>query len=130
MNRIEDWPTVLFNFVESRRHMPFAWGTNDCATFATEAVAAITGETLFTPPYDDALSAARYIEESGGIETLATALLGEPSAPLSLSRGDVALLLLDGRETLAICVGDRFVAPGEEQIFLYPHSLVLKGWKV
>ena len=130
MNRIDNWPRILDEYIEARRNEPFVWVTNDCATFATGAIAAITGETVFVPPYTDMTSAASYMAESGGIEALATSILGEPVAPLQVGRGDLALLLIAGRETLSVSVGGRFAAPGETNVLLYPMSSVLKGWKV
>ena len=46
MKRLEDWPERLAAFVEARRAMPFRWGQNDCALFAADAVAAVTGVDL------------------------------------------------------------------------------------
>lgn len=59
MTRVEDWPERLAAFIEQRRKMPFAWGSNDCALFAADAVCAITGVDLGEPfrgRYDDEAS--------------------------------------------------------------------------
>jgi hypothetical protein len=130
MNRIEGWPELLADYIASRREQPFEWATNDCATFATGAVEAITGEVLFVPPYTDVSSAAHYIDENGGVEAIATGLLGEPVPPLQLGRGDIGLVGLEDRQILAVCVGSHFIAPGENHILAYTLGYILMGWRI
>jgi hypothetical protein len=62
MTRTQDWAERLADYVEQCRDRPFEWGATDCATMAVGAVAAMTGETLWTPPYKDAASAAKYMD--------------------------------------------------------------------
>jgi hypothetical protein len=44
--RKANWQTLLHNFLEARKSAPFAWGANDCALFAADAVLAFTGTDL------------------------------------------------------------------------------------
>ena len=41
--RRADWPERLAEFIEARRLEPFAWGKNDCALFAADAVNLLIG---------------------------------------------------------------------------------------
>jgi hypothetical protein len=44
--RKQNWQTLLHAFLEARKRAPFAWGSNDCALFAADAVHAMTGVDL------------------------------------------------------------------------------------
>jgi hypothetical protein len=46
ISRKPNWETLLHNFLEGRKAAPFAWGANDCALFAADAVNAMTGTDL------------------------------------------------------------------------------------
>jgi hypothetical protein len=46
IQRKQTWQTLLHVFLEARCRQPFAWGSNDCALFAADAVNAITGTDL------------------------------------------------------------------------------------
>lgn len=41
--RLPDWEKRLADFVTSRYSEPFTWATNDCCTFAADAVLSMTG---------------------------------------------------------------------------------------
>ena len=130
MTRHTDWESRLFEFMESRRTAPFAWSSNDCATFAADAVAAITGERLQIPQADTPEAYARLLRDQGSLRDMACALLGEPIPASFAQRGDVVLLLLDDRETLGICVGADIAGPGADGLVLVPMAHAVDAWRI
>lgn len=112
--------------------MPFAWGANDCCTFAAAAVEAITGANPMTSieGYDSAFAAARLVNEAGGLEKLATSVLGEPVSPRMAAVGDVVLLLNEGRELLGVCNGTSAIAPGRLHMTALSMDAALMAWRI
>lgn len=115
--RRENWPASLANYVEERSKMPFAWGKNDCCSFACSWIHILVG---FDPSaefiYNDAKSALNILKREGGVEEIAIAICeqwGWPEcAPVRAQRGDVVLIDTDNGPALGICVGSRCVFPG------------------
>ena len=60
----------LAAWIESRRHIPFAWAANDCITCAAAWVEAATGDTPLPAllEYHTADEAAALLAERGGLE--------------------------------------------------------------
>ena len=108
------WETLLHEFLEQRKAAPFAWGQNDCALFAADAVHAITGQDLgasFRGKYADAAGAQAEMEQAcGNADALALAayLCSQagfaPWPHINLARrGDVIVLENpDGSHSLGI----------------------------
>lgn len=132
IRRKENWPSLLAAYLHARRSMPFAWGSNDCCTFASSAVEAMTGVDFSKrwAPYSDLRGAAALLRAAGGVAGVADAALGSRVAPISAQRGDVVLLLLEGRESLAICEGLRAFAPGLEKIEAVDLKEAVCAWRV
>lgn len=100
--------------------------------FAVACVEAITGEDRgadLRGTYSDARGALRTLEEQGGIEAVASRA-GDPIHPLCASVGDVGLIEMDGRESLAVCVGDMWIAPAPQGLCAMPFSTASKAWRV
>ena len=133
ITRLPDWPIRFDALVYSRLRRPFAWGINDCALFAGDAVAAITGVDLSAGlrGHGTALQAARTLRRHGGLRGIATACLGEPIAPGQARQGDVMLIDAMGREALAVCVNAQdAVAPGPQGLHVVPRDSALCAWRV
>src|SRR3989442_3605961 len=103
MRRHDGWPRLLESFIESRRHVPFQWGKNDCVLFSCDAVLVTTGEDLargFRDTYDtprSAIKAMHFLEASsvGELADVFSARLGLRAVPACFAhRGDVMLLHL------------------------------------
>lgn len=133
--RTADWQSRLAGIVEHARTRPFAWGTHDCATWAFELRAALTGgadvAALWRGRYTTALGARRVMVRCGwqSLEAMGRDLLGAPLAsPLSAQRGD---LVLGGADpAFGVCLGARagFVAgPG---LTLLPLEACTLAWRV
>lgn len=123
LSRRNDWPERLAAFIDGRRHQPFAWFANDCATFFRDAIEAMTDTRIGTDweGYGSATGAAKRIQKAGGMRELALAL-GLEDKPLGLcSRGDVVLAQMEGREIFGVCAGNgHWCAPGTEQLEFRP----------
>lgn len=129
--RHPDWPTRLAQFVAAARTQPFAWGAHDCATFAADWIELCTGKRVFDPPYTDAMTAARYIEERGGMLAAVAAALGEPMPnPMAASRGDVALAVIDERECLSVVLGEHVAGPSADGLVMVSRALMRAAWRV
>ena len=130
--RPQDWPERLVAFWRARRAIPFGWGSNDCCTLAADWVAEMTGTDPIADirGWDDALSAARTIDELGGMREAVTARMGESIDWRMAKRGDVVLMVLDGRDTLAVVMGEYAIAPGESGARLVPMGHAVCAWGV
>lgn len=94
--------TIFTTFWRGREHMPFAWGSNDCATYPADlGVAAGLGDFLEgLRGYDSALGAASVLQGAGyaDLKELADDRLdevldddGEPNKAFAQT-GDIALI--------------------------------------
>lgn len=112
--------------------MPFVWGSNDCCTFASAAVQAMTGSNPMDSieRYDNPLAAARMVEAGGGLLDLAISLLGEPVTPRMAAVGDVVLLTNEGRDLLGICNGINALAPGRDGLVALDMTTASAAWKI
>ena len=121
--RRADWPERLADFIEARRYEPFAWGMNDCALFAADAVNMMTdtdhAEAL--RGYKTERGAASKIKKVGGLRGFAHAFTEKP--PGLAQRGDLVLAVVEGRETFGICIGGgQWCGPGPDGIAFRPMS--------
>jgi hypothetical protein len=126
--RPQNWPELLAEFLATREAMPFAWVTNDCATFASEWIYRLTDVRIFEPTYTNEFGAYRFIESEGGMQMAATKRLGEPDNVGH--RGDVALIYNRGRESLGVIGGAKVAAPGEDFMLMLPRGLILCSWNI
>jgi hypothetical protein len=137
---------------------PFAWGKNDCATFACDAVLAMTGTDLAEPlrgKYDSALLAARtmnaFVSDIEAKKSVAdrkerptdnllestafaiAAIHGIRQVPvLRAQRGDVVLVKLENGLALAIVSlnGHEVIAPGATGLRRLPLRSALRAWRI
>lgn len=131
MKRREDWAERLHDYLDERRDVPFAWGTNDCASFAAGAVQAMTGESLQIPQVESAAAYLHFLRDYGPLDAIVDDTLGErlPS-PAFAQRGDVVLLFVDERATLGVCIGVEAAAPGQDGMLTVPMSTATAAWRV
>lgn len=107
--REENWQRLFHDFIEARSDAPFAWGVNDCCTFAADAVLAMTGADLaaeYRGQYSDLFTAQVRMATVTGVggatveDVLAHAAtqfaLTELSSVKLAQRGD--LVVFDGEE--------------------------------
>jgi hypothetical protein len=111
--RLPDWEDRLCLFIESRRDVPFAWGSHDCALFAADAVAALTGADFGAPfrgQYDDAAGAAAALRTFGGGTLVRTFDRHLKRRPVALAqRGDLAM----AQASIGVVMGDHALLIGD-----------------
>lgn len=129
--RLPDWQARFGAFMESRRLAPFAWGSNDCCSFAGDCLLAITGVDpgVGHRDYDDAIGGARALESFGGVGGVGDALFGAPVPPLLARVGDIGMVTLDGRDSLAVCNGETWVGVGLEGLVPMPLEAASRAWR-
>lgn len=131
--RREDWPSRLAAFIETRRSMPFGWGSHDCVTMATDWISEATGQDPIADirGWDDALSAARTIEALGGLRAAVGERLGPEIDPALAQRGDIVMHEETARPGLGVCVGEWFAAPLEAGgVLLVTMGRAVCAWRV
>lgn len=127
--RRPDWPERLASLIDERRHAPFAWGLQDCALFAADAVLALTGDDPAKNfrGYDDEREALRIVKGAGGMR----GLVDLPKKHRGFAqRGDVVLAEIDGRETFGVCLGTQYAAPGVNGLVFRPMTEVVAAFEV
>ena len=141
LTRKEHWATRAFHdYLLERALAPYAWGTNDCATFAGDGILAITGVDIMTDfrgytTREEAMVKIRKV--SGG--SLAEAIdwcareygLVERKYPLMAQRGDLVLYRNGDGELASGLVhlsGRHIVSPGEAQLLRMPITAVVRSW--
>ena len=131
--RKHTWQIDFERFVAERLALPFAWGVNDCCTFAAHGVLALTGVDVALPElrsHTSELQAARLLKKHGGVAGIATAALGEPVPVLSANVGDVVLIDTGTGDTLALCNGGTCMAPGPQGLVSFGMDLARLCWRV
>lgn len=141
----EHWLTEeLPQFLDSRRNVPFAWGSNDCATFAADAIQAITGTDIaekFRGKYTTEVGALKAIKEITGGSTVVDAAaycaenhgLVEHQYPLMAKRGDLVIVKnRDGGEIAGIVSlnGRHVLSPGDNGLVLFSITDVTRAWSL
>lgn len=134
MKRVLQWERELQRFLTEYRDTPFAWGTHDCATFASEWVRRATGQVLFTPDYTDAAGGAARMAADGGVIAQVSAVLGPPidsaTPGLVAMRGDIVLVPVptaDERTALGVVAGRWVASPGADGMVLICRSRIARA---
>lgn len=132
MKRHQDWQVRFEAFTRERRNMPFAWGSNDCALFAADAVQALTGERVCPElrGHRDEREGVRVLSSLGGVRALATAALGDPIPTTFANVGDIVVVRMGKHEALAVCNGQTALLPGPDGLAAVPMQQALAAWKV
>jgi hypothetical protein len=106
--RRDNWPDLLAQFIEARRKKPFAWGSNDCCTFAADWVETCTGvdyAQTWRGRYSSGLDAVRVLDQTGGVEALVDSLGLLRVTPQRAGRGDIVAQRAEHGLTLGISLG-------------------------
>ncbi|MFN3303037.1 MAG: DUF6950 family protein [Roseateles sp.] len=131
--RVPDWPRRLSALMLARQDVPFAWGLNDCASFAADAAQALRGVDVLAELRGErrtALAARRQIEAGGGIPA-ALARAGLAEVPPALAqRGDLLWLAQGEDHVLAVCWGELAAAPGPQGLGFASMDGAVRAWRV
>ena len=133
--RVVNWTSILAARLEAARHMPFAWGTHDCAIWAFDLRRDLTGgedvAATWRGLYTTALGALRVMRGLGwpDLEAMGRALLGAPLAtPLLAQRGDI---VLGGEDpAFGVCNGAKAVFVSPDCLVSVPLAGCHLGWRV
>jgi hypothetical protein len=131
--RYENWPERLCNIVMQSYNKPFVWGEQDCCFFAAKVVKELTGDDHFAPfagTYSNASEALRVLKEHDGVRGIASAALGAEIKPLLAQRGDIVLIEGLHGDTLAVCIGEKCLAPGYNNLEPVSMDKAITAWKV
>lgn len=131
--RLDNWPTLLAAFIESRKDIPFSWGVHDCTLFAADSALAITGidpAAVYRGTYHDEASATAIITAAGGFRELVNLNMGDEINPKLAQRGDWLLIDQDGTPALAVCLGVNLIAAGRDGLVTKPMSDAITAWRV
>ena len=135
LTRFPDWPQRLVRALDDRRSTPYAWGSNDCATFAAGMIAAVTGQDFaaaFRNRYKSQVGARRMLKAHGwkDLEALADDLL--PRQDGRKQRGDVVLYAGRHGAFLGIYWQGLVWGPGPAGLAWWPSDpdAILATWKV
>lgn len=132
MTRLPDWQSRMQALVSARLCAPFAWGSNDCCLFACDAALAITGHdpAEVERGYSSEREAARLLKRLGGVRGVGSSRFGAEISPLLAQVGDIGLVESGGRESLAVCGGATWMAPGQFGLASVPLESALVAWRV
>lgn len=131
--RLRDWQERLAKLFRERSNAPFGWGINDCVLFAADDVQACTGVDVACDvrgQWQDETQAMRVLRAHGGLAELCIARLG-PVIPAALAQpGDVGLVSIHGRPSLAVCGGPHFHAPGALGLEVIDAACAQRAWRI
>lgn len=123
MTRVPNWPELLPMFIEERRDLSFAWGSNDCGLFFADWILRATGidRAKRWRRYKTAKGAAAIVKRLGGMKGLAIAAGLAEKHPGLAQRGDGVLAVLEGRDTFGVVVGNAmWCGPGSDGLVFRP----------
>jgi len=131
MARFRDWQSRLAACLAERRARAFEWGKHDCCLFVCDAVQAMTGRdpAADVRGYRTERAAARIVKKLGGMRAIGGSRFGEEILPALAQTGDVGLVVVEGRESLALCSGTNWIAPGLDQLETLPSDAALMAWR-
>lgn len=135
--RGHDWPERLEAFIQSRRRLPFAWGSHDCTSFAADAAIELIGVDPMAPwrgTYTTEDEAEAILAKGGGLEALmvqGAATAGIPECERNfLQRGDIALVEVGNQRAVGIVMAGKVAVPGPDGVHFVPPSMIVRAWAI
>lgn len=122
---------MLVKYTESRRSMPFAWGSNDCVTFSMDWVLALRGVDPIADlrgQWRDASTAFEVIKSLGGLIEAADVRFKRIPTGFA-QRGDIVAIPVDGHIGLYVCSGSHAVGPGRDEMMLIDMGGAVAAWE-
>lgn len=128
--RLSTWEHHLAEYIASKRHQPFEYGTNDCANFVGGAVQAMTGQDPmpeFRDKYNNEFGSLRVLKEigEGDLESTIDARFNQIDIALA-QRGDIAFF--DG--SIGVVMGTFAWFVSDDGLERVPRSMWDKAWSV
>jgi hypothetical protein len=130
--RKENWEYLLAEYVRQSQELEFAWGTNNCALWASRWVDTATDSGYaadWEGQYDSAEAAQAFMESRGfaNPEAIADEHLATRPSVAYARRGD---LVLHPDGALGICNGRASVFLIAHGVTAFPTTRCLKAWEV
>lgn len=121
--------TAQAAFIAARETAPFAWGAQDCVTFAAGAVHALTGNDPLAslPRWSSEREALAELARRGGLIEAVSAVLDELPRAWA-HRGDVGAVEVDGGLSLMVIEGLTLVGPGPDGLIRLPRAHMIAAW--
>ncbi len=130
----QNWPLLLAQFIESRRHSPFVWGEHDCCLFVADAIELICNVDPAAPyrgKYTTAMGSYRALKKYGdGSIAGALSVCFQEIAPCDLGRGDAAMVEVDGEMAAALSFGNKLWVAGENGLNTLLRSSAIQAWRI
>lgn len=133
LHRLPDWRLRLDALIYSRLHAPFAWGVNDCAIFAADAIEACTGIDVAPDlrGHLTARQAVRVLHRYDGVAGIAASRLSSLISVPSARPGDVVAVPIGRRLALGVMHdGDMVLGPSHAGLAAVPRAQALLAWRV
>lgn len=132
--KLDDFPERLAAFLAERQDIPYAWGTNDCALFAADAVQAVRGDDPISDlrgQWHDEASAMALLESLGGLIGFMDSRFKRRQTAALAQRGDVVMVRMDdGSPSLAVVDVTYCAAPADLGLLYIPTTHARIAWEV
>lgn len=129
--RVEGWESLLEKHIREAYRNPFAWGSRDCALWATEWVLKATGNDFGGPwrgKYTTGNGAAKRMKKLGFASVEAIADSNMVACPIAMAgRGDI---VLHPEGMLGVCAGRASFFLTETSVTSMPTLACSSAWKV
>ena len=119
----------LAAYIAARQDMPFAWGQNDCVTFAAGAVHALTGLDPLAgiARWKTERGAMMALKRRGGLIAAVSSVL--PTIALAHAhRGDIAAVEGPDGPYLMVIEGVTLVGPSPQGLDRHPRAAMIHAW--
>lgn len=137
MTRCDNWPGKLDLFIEEKRAQPFHWERNNCAFFAADWVALLTGVDLassYREQVTSVRSAVKLMRNGGGLLDLATAPLARwncPQVPVAYARrGDLVTTETKHGPAFGVFLGHCGAFAGPAGLTFVPCDQLTQAWRI
>lgn len=132
--RTSNWPTALAKFIESRRHIPFNWRSNNCGFLVADWILILTGVDPVAEWRN--LTPREFVRFIRGnkvtdLADTGTANYGWPQCPVAhAQRGDMLECTTERGPTLGVCNGATVAFPGKAGLIFHPVSQCSRAWRI
>ena len=132
--RRPNWAFLLGQYLQSRKDVPFEYGSNDCCSFAAGAIDAVTGRHCtqdLRHLYEDEKGANALIDQHGGLEQAVSVIFGRASSPPEWAIvGDIVLCDGDHGPTVGVFLGQQIAIATPEGVKAIDSSAAKRSWRV
>lgn len=134
MPRHADWQIRLMQYLSEAARRPFAYGQHDCALFAADCVAAMTGLDIaddFRGRYRSATGGRRALRLAGYADHVALAAAHFAEIPVAMVvPGDIAVLPTDEGPALGIVQGEAVYVVARDGLAAWPLLTASRAFRV